>query len=68
MTRSNRFINRFIIGLLGLLLIAAGGYVLARAAGVVLPAVPQPSPTALWVAAATSAVLIVLSLAWIVAT
>jgi hypothetical protein len=65
MTRSNRFINRFIIGLLGLLLIAAGGYVLARATGVVLPAVPQPSLTALWVAAATSAVLIVLSLAWI---
>lgn len=65
MTRSNRFINRFLIGLIGLVLIAAGGYVLARAAHVVLPSLPTPSVTALWVAAATSVVLILLALAWV---
>jgi hypothetical protein len=68
MTRSNRPLNRILLALVGLLLIAAGGYVIARAIGVDLPAPPTVTAggdaTGLWIAVAIAVVIIVLALAW----
>ena len=70
MTRSNRVLNRTLIALAGILLLAAGAWMLApRAADALgfrlaLPGYPRPDATALWIAAAIFAVIAVLAFAW----
>lgn len=64
MTRTNRFANRALLLVLGLLLIGVAAYVANRAYPVVaLPAIPSPTVTALWVTAAAALVLVVLAIA-----
>lgn len=67
MTRSNRGLNRFILALVGLVLIAVAAWVANRAYPVIdLPAVPVPDRTVLWIISAAALALVLLSLAWIV--
>jgi len=64
MTRSNRIVNRLILLVLGLVLIAAAAYVAGgRALG--LPRIPNPSVGVLWAIVGGAVVVIVLSLVWI---
>ena len=64
MTRSNRIMNRLILLVLGLVMIAAAAYVVgARPLG--LPDIPKPSVAALWAIVGGAVVVIVLSLIWI---
>ncbi len=66
MTRSNRPLNRIILALLGLLLIAAAAWIANRAWPVVdLPSIPSPNVVALWVSAVVALVLVVLAFAWV---
>ena len=67
MTRSNRGLNRIILGVVGLLLIALAAWVANRAYPVIeLPTVPTPEGATLWIIAASALVVVLLSLAWIV--
>jgi hypothetical protein len=66
MTRSNRPLNRIILALLGLVLIALAAWIANREWPVLaVPAIPVPDQTTLWVAAAVALVLIVLALVWV---
>jgi len=66
MTRSNRTMNRILLALVGLVLIAAAAWVANRAYPVLdLPTIPVPDTTALWVIAASALLLVVLSILWI---
>jgi len=68
MTSTNRFGNRLLLLLVGLVTMAVGAWALLRAypQWVTLPDVGvEPTPTALWIAAAGALLVIVLSLAWI---
>ena len=70
MTSTNRIANRVIIALVGVLLLAAGAWVLLRAYPAVAPALTLPDPglpdaTFLWSTAAIAALLVVASLGWI---
>ncbi|MBK4348209.1 hypothetical protein [Lacisediminihabitans changchengi] len=64
MTRSNRILNRVILAVLGLVLIAAAAYV-AGGSGLGLPNIPKPSVGVLWAIVGGAVVVIVLSLIWI---
>ncbi len=57
--------NRILLAVVGLSMIAAGGYVLARAMGVGLPGIPRPDDATLWIALAAAALLVALCLAWV---
>ena len=70
MTATNRFGNRLLLVLIGLVAVASGAWVLLRAypqyLPITLPDVPSdPTPTVLWIVVAVAALKIVLSLAWI---
>ena len=69
MSSSNRFGNRMLLALVGLVSIAAGAWVALRAypvAGNTLPELPPtPDATWLWIGAAAALAALVLSLAWI---
>jgi len=65
MTNSNRFINRLILALVGLVAIAAAAWIFNAAAKVItLEPVGELGATTLWVVAAVCAVLIVFSIVW----
>ncbi len=72
MTRSNRVLNRALLALAGLVLVAAGGWMLAPRAvdalglRLVLPGYPRPDATALWAAAAVFVVVAALAIGWAV--
>lgn len=66
MTRSNRAINRAILAVLGLALLAGAAWIANRQWTVVsLPALPDPGTATLWLAAAVALVLVLLALAWV---
>ena len=66
MTRSNRFLNRILLALLGLTLLTAAAYIANREYAVIEVAeIPTPTITGLWVAAAVALVVVVLALLWI---
>ena len=66
MTRSNRLLNRLILALVGLLLLAGAAYTANNAYPVVeLATIPTPTATGLWVAAAVALVVVVLALLWV---
>ena len=66
MTNSNRALNRFIIILVALALIAVAAWMLNRATGLVsVDGLGEPTATVLWIIAGASLVLIVGSISWI---
>jgi len=66
MTRSNRFLNRLLLALVGLVLLGAAAYLANNSYPVIeLAKIPTPTITSLWVAAAVALVVVVLSLLWI---
>jgi len=69
MSASNRFGNRLLLALVGLVAIAAAGWIALRAypaAGIALPELPSVlDATWLWITAAAALAAVVLSLAWI---
>jgi hypothetical protein len=65
-TRSNRILNRVIIALVGLVLIAVGAWQANRVYPVLAtPELATPTATALWITAAVCLVIAVLAIAWI---
>ena len=68
MTRTNRLLNRVFLALVGLVLIAAAAWIGNRAYPLLeIPALPETlSADLLWIIVAACALLIVLSIAWIV--
>lgn len=65
MTRSNRTLNRFILALVGLVLVAAAAWVANRYFSIIeLPGIPVPSGNALWVVVAAALLVVVLSVSW----
>jgi len=67
MTRSNRPLNRLIVLVVGLALVAVGAWEANRVYPVVaIPDVPALSETTLWVVAAACAVIVAVAIAWIV--
>jgi hypothetical protein len=72
MTRSNRFVNRLLLLLVGLASLAAGAWLalrtepLASRSPIALPDIPQFSTTGWWIVAASALAAAVLATAWAV--
>jgi hypothetical protein len=70
MTRSNRTLNRLLLALVGLLVLAAAAWLGTRTdtvgalVGWSAPDIPTPTDTAWWIAAGAAAVLAILAIAW----
>ena len=66
MTRSNRFLNRALLALIGLGLLAVAAYIANQSYPLIeLAQIPTPTIIGLWVTAAVALVVVLLALLWI---